>query len=585
MSEPLADTGVNMNGVDEEQQSPRKNGTLKVGKTVVVKSPIMSNDNGMGSLPDDEGIGFGTIFSGTIPVNNGKSGNNNNGKDDSSADTATVDNCSTNGRTTRSILAELYNCDPDDIPNYTAVPLRPSVQDYAWGIRGADSRVARYAKANGTIKEIDPDTPYAELWIGTHDKSPSVLYVESTSDSKNDEPSKTVSLEDAIGAPLPFLFKILSAGKALSIQAHPDKEVAARLHAKDPAHYGDANHKPEMAIALTPFEAMCGFRRIEEIAVLLKKHHEFASCLTEEAKLAVFLARTEEEEKKALQVMFHAFMSCDREVSERNLQLLLLRLQAEQSYVHPHPHDEPPWERKCARAVLRLSQQFPNDAGAMAPFFLNYLLIAPGESFFMAANEPHAYVAGEIIECMACSDNVVRAGLTPKFKDVDTLVEMLTYTTGGPSIDAGAPLYGDDARVLRYTPPVPEFEVLMLQCDPGDTITLKLKNIPAVFVIIEGTGTLGNDVICRPGRCYFHPADAKDLTFSVPDTKRGPLKVAIAHRNTHLELPTTFSRHTPRPSYANSSTASPYPQKSPRFMKDGRININPEYIMVPDWNN
>ena len=52
----------------------------------------------------------------------------------------------------------------------------------------------------------------------------------------------------------------------------------------------------------------------------------------------------------------------------------------------------------------------------MAPLFLNYLLIAPGESFFMAANEPHAYVAGEIIECMACSDNVVRAGLTGKFK-------------------------------------------------------------------------------------------------------------------------------------------------------------------------
>ena len=46
----------------------------------------------------------------------------------------------------------------------------------------------------------------------------------------------------------------------------------------------------------------------------------------------------------------------------------------------------------------------------MAPLFLNYLLIAPGESFFMAANEPHAYVAGEILECMACSDNVVRAG-------------------------------------------------------------------------------------------------------------------------------------------------------------------------------
>lgn len=78
-----------------------------------------------------------------------------------------------------------------------------------------------------------------------------------------------------------------------------------------------------------------------------------------------------------------------------------------------------------------MAQQFPGDPGAMSPFFLNYLLIAPGESFFMAANEPHAYVAGEIIECMACSDNVVRAGLTPKFKDVDNLVDMLSYSMGG----------------------------------------------------------------------------------------------------------------------------------------------------------
>ena len=111
--------------------------------------------------------------------------------------------------------------------------------------------------------------------------------------------------------------------------------------------------------------------------------------------------------------------------------LLLLRLQAEQADSSRLPHDEPAWERKCARAILRLAQQYPGDPGAMAPLFLNYLLIAPGESFFMGANEPHAYVAGEIIEVMACSDNVVRAGLTAKFKDVSNLVNMLTYTMGG----------------------------------------------------------------------------------------------------------------------------------------------------------
>jgi len=76
--------------------------------------------------------------------------------------------------------------------------------------------------------------------------------------------------------------------------------------------------------------------------VLIKKHPEFAACLSEEAKLAVFLASTEESKKDALQKMFASFMSCDCKVSEHQLQLLLLRLQAEQSSIHPHPHDEPP---------------------------------------------------------------------------------------------------------------------------------------------------------------------------------------------------------------------------------------------------
>lgn len=280
------------------------------------------------------------------------------------------------------------------------IGLKPAVKDYAWGIRGMDSRVARYALESKIIDQVDPDTPYAELWIGTHPKGPSML-------------STGESLRDAIGEDLPFMLKVLSAGKALSIQAHPDKELAEQLNLENPENYGDTNHKPEMAIALTPFEAMCGFRRLEEVSFLLKKHPEFAACLSQEAKLAMFLAKKPNEQKDALRKMFSSFMKCDPSISGKQLKLLLTRLLAEQSssssgvVVRPHPHDAPAWERKCTRAVLRLAQQFPGDPGAMAPLFLNYLLIAPGESFFMAANEPHAYVAGEILECMACSDNVV----------------------------------------------------------------------------------------------------------------------------------------------------------------------------------
>ena len=86
------------------------------------------------------------------------------------------------------------------------LPLKPVVKDYAWGIRGMDSRVARYALESSSLEAVDPDTPYAELWIGTHAKGPSTIN------------GTGESLKDSIGEDLPFLFKVLSAGKALSIQ-------------------------------------------------------------------------------------------------------------------------------------------------------------------------------------------------------------------------------------------------------------------------------------------------------------------------------------------------------------------------------
>lgn len=77
--------------------------------------------------------------------------------------------------------------------------------------------------------------------------------------------------------------------------------------------------------------------------------------------------------------------------------------------------------------VLRLEKQYPGDVGVIASFLFNYVKLNPGEALYLGANEPHAYLHGECVECMATSDNVVRAGLTPKKLDVQTLCSMLTY--------------------------------------------------------------------------------------------------------------------------------------------------------------
>lgn len=77
--------------------------------------------------------------------------------------------------------------------------------------------------------------------------------------------------------------------------------------------------------------------------------------------------------------------------------------------------------------VIELEKQYPADIGVLSVFFLNYLQLVPGEAVCLDANEPHAYLSGEIVECMAASDNVVRAGFTPKYRDTQTLCSMLTY--------------------------------------------------------------------------------------------------------------------------------------------------------------
>lgn len=77
--------------------------------------------------------------------------------------------------------------------------------------------------------------------------------------------------------------------------------------------------------------------------------------------------------------------------------------------------------------MLQLEKQYPGDIGVISAFFFNYVKLNPGEALYLGANEPHAYLSGDCIECMATSDNVVRAGLTPKHRDIQTLCSMLTY--------------------------------------------------------------------------------------------------------------------------------------------------------------
>merc|ERR1719421_2777775 len=173
--------------------------------------------------------------------------------------------------------------------------------------------------------------------------------------------------------------------------------------------------------------------------------------------------------------MLHAVLTCPAERASQALADLRTRLAAKSN---------PDALEEC---ILTVAADFPGDVGAVAPLFLHFVQLNPGEAFFMAANEPHAYLKGDILECMACSDNVVRAGLTPKLVDMPVLVDMLTYDYGYPKIMRPSP-----SASTTYRPPVKDFEVEVVTVEPSEAWSCASSLSPQIVLVVDGTAEVSN---------------------------------------------------------------------------------------------
>ncbi|VDO36984.1 unnamed protein product [Onchocerca flexuosa] len=325
-----------------------------------------------------------------------------------------------------------------------------AVQMYDWGRQGSKSEVAVLMHAADDRFVIDETKPYAELWMGVHPNGPSKLASDGKLLSEKITESKS-SLGDHEGESLQFLFKVLSVNKALSIQSHPDKassfiwiEKAKILHRNDPAHYPDSNHKPEMAIALSDFQLLSGFRPSHEIYDNIKAFPEIQNLITSKNAIENLKTGNDVEKREALKKIFSEYMHSSNENVSKAVQQLALRLK--------NKNDRSDLEA----LLLRLNNEYTGDVGVFAPLLINYFTLKKGDAVFMGPNSPHAYLLGDCVECMACSDNTVRAGLTSKFKDVDTLCSDLTFEMTQP------PYFSP--KIIRpgireYAPPVQEFAV------------------------------------------------------------------------------------------------------------------------------
>jgi len=272
------------------------------------------------------------------------------------------------------------------------VRLNGAKKDYAWGSSELIPDYFGWPKS---------DSPIAEIWFGTHPMG------ESTIDSG-------AKLSELVKKPLGYLVKLLSAKSPLSIQVHPNPEQAIagferenrlRIDLSDPLrNYKDRSHKPEILVALTPFEALCGFRPKAELTQILK---EFAASDKEFSALAELFA------SKGLAALFEKIIaSSDLAARFSEIEFGLLSPETESA-------------RKLA---LQLLDQYPGDSGALVALLLNHVNLTAGEAIFLPAGNAHAYLSGLGVEVMAASDNVIRGGLTPKHIDRAELMKIVDFS-------------------------------------------------------------------------------------------------------------------------------------------------------------
>ncbi|XP_049851368.1 uncharacterized protein LOC126325918 [Schistocerca gregaria] len=385
-----------------------------------------------------------------------------------------------------------------------------SVKNYKWGKRGNNSLV-RQLTVNSLFLDSTSDDHYAELWFGTHPSGPSQVIPFSKKEHPELNSLAAHLYKDADAAigntnhvklansiHLPFLFKVLSIRTALSIQTHPDAKLAKKLHQQYPEIYKDSKHKPELVIALTNTLVMCGFRPLNEIAEFLRQTPELTMVIDKNIVnefLYVCDTSPASSHTKPLKRLFSALLCADKYTLSCAHRKLLERMPSFQ------PNDSA--LKKVLQALL---EDFFEDAGLLCAFLFNVIELSPGEALFLKPNTIHAYISGDCIECMAASDNVIRAGLTQKYKDIDMVINTVNYKAERPKILRGENLqdsflFSPFERI--YAPPVSEFQVGLLRLDQESHIYV-LPALPAISIVLvyRGSGILTRFPGHSPGYSY-----------------------------------------------------------------------------------
>ena len=367
-----------------------------------------------------------------------------------------------------------------------------SARDYAWGSKSLISDYFGVPRTGG---------PMAEIWFGTHCSSPAKV-------AESGE-----SLSSKIGHELGFLLKILAAEAPLSIQAHPSSAQAKAGFARENAagipieasnrNYRDDRHKPEMIVALTDFQALCGFKPIAEIKALLADFSTIPS-LSEGFKATA---------SDWLEMLAGDSASAAEQAGLRRVVAdILSRRDAFQGFT-AELAGLAEFEAQFELAD-RLNQLYPGDPGVMIAMLMNQIWLAPGEALYLPSGIIHAYLSGLGVEVMAASDNVLRGGLTAKHIDVAELAEVLKFE--------GAKVSPATSRVVsnglvEFEAPVQDFKLYRAEVG-GSNAAIELP-LPADAILLctEGEVSLrsesGEQLVLTRAQAAYSSAE-KSMTLA-----------------------------------------------------------------------
>lgn len=369
-------------------------------------------------------------------------------------------------------------------------PLTGSIKRYDWGSTDAIPEILGIA-ADGQ--------PLAEYWLGAHPSAPAMLGDTPLDLAIAQNPAIVGdSARFEFNGRLPYLTKLLSAARPLSLQAHPNRIDAQagferenqQQIALDAPHrtFKDPWDKPELLVALTDFEALAGFRDPDHSARLFN-----GLGISAETQL-IFAPLQHRAGDAGLAEVFFDCLVLDEQRRGAVTDVVAAAVR--------HLDDDGELGVFARTAVL-LDEHFPGDPSLLAALLLNRRSLRPGEALHLQPGTLHAYLGGTGVEVMGSSDNVLRGGLTSKHIDASALVQVVNFTP-----EQVPPLLPDQEGpgLWHYRTGEQSFACWRLDAAPGLMIELPAEASGRIMVATAGEIglTRGADgLVLRRGQSAF----------------------------------------------------------------------------------